>query len=339
LVGKPLAWLMTAVLLAAASGASCPQLLQQYTQLPRALPPAATQQQVIDVVNSNSAGIVSLYTSRGAISVPGLPSLRAMIAFQRDRNFRLRADTAFTGTEVDIGSNDQLFWFWIKRNQPPGLFFCRYDQFASSAARPLVPIEPDWLIRALGVVTFEPGVVHQGPTPISAGRLEIRTPPVLPGGNTRVTVIDASRGVVLEEHVYNAQGTRLATALLTRHRRDPATGITLPRRVDLQLPAANNEIGIDLTDLQINQLNPAQTELWTKPSYPGYAEVDLADPNLRLAPAATAASPQQVPLAPPPALLAPPQARTAPQLSAPGHFSAPGQYGAPPQGPAQNAPY
>jgi hypothetical protein len=296
LVGKPLAWLASAVLLAAASGASCPQMLQRYTQpIPRALPGDATLTQVVDVVNNNAAGIQSLYTNHGSISVAGLPSLRALIAFQRQRNFRLRADTAFTGPEVDLGSDDQQFWFWIKRNQPPALYSCRHDQFATSPARAMIPIEPDWLIRALGVVTFEPGVVHQGPTPVSAGRLEVRTPPITPGGNTRVTVIDATRGIVLEEHVYNPQGGRLATALLSRHRRDPTTGITLPRHVDLQLPEAKMEIGIDLNNLQINALNPGQSDLFTRPTYPGYADVNLGDPNLHLVPPSATGRLPQVP--------------------------------------------
>ncbi len=297
LVGKPLAWLASAVLLAAASGASCPQMLQQYTQpIPRALPGEATLTQVVDVVNNNSAQIQSLYTNHGSISVPGMPSLRALVAYQRQRNFRLRADTAFTGPEVDVGSNDPLFWFWIKRNQPPALYWCQHDQFAGSSARAMVPIEPDWLIRALGVVSFESGVVHQGPIPVSAGRLEVRTPPISPGGNTRVTVIDATRGVVLEEHVYNPQGTRLASALLSRHRRDATTGVTLPRHVDLHLTAAKLEIGIDLNNLQINSLNPAQADLFAKPVYPGYTEVNLADPNLHLIqPSVTSPLPQVPP--------------------------------------------
>ena len=33
-------------------------------------------------------------------------------------------------------------------NQPPALYYFAYDRFAGSVARPLVPIEPDWLIRA-----------------------------------------------------------------------------------------------------------------------------------------------------------------------------------------------
>ena len=69
---------------------------------------------------------------------------------QRPRCFRLRADGI--GPEVDLGSNDQLFWFWIKRSQPPAIYFCRHDQFATSRARQMIPIHPNWLIEALGTL-------------------------------------------------------------------------------------------------------------------------------------------------------------------------------------------
>ena len=52
---KPFTLLATTVLLFASSGASCPNMLQQYTQpLARALPPAPSLEQVMNVINSNS---------------------------------------------------------------------------------------------------------------------------------------------------------------------------------------------------------------------------------------------------------------------------------------------
>ena len=27
-------------------------------------------------------------------------------------------------TEVDLGSNDELFWFWVKRNSPQSRVLC-----------------------------------------------------------------------------------------------------------------------------------------------------------------------------------------------------------------------
>ena len=170
----------------------------------------------------------------------------------------------------------------------PALFFCRHDQFATSAARQIIPVEPEWLIEALGVVTFDPAVQHLGPTPVGAGRLEIRTQPSVPGkGFSRITIVDDSRGLVLEQHVYDPQGVRLASAVMSRHVRDPATEVTLPRHVEIQFPPAKLELSIDMADLLINQLTADQAaQSFVKPSYSGFNEVDLAQPNGLSPPAA-----------------------------------------------------
>jgi hypothetical protein len=272
--------LWVALLWVSASGASCPRVLQQYTQpIPRALPPSASLTQIIDVVNDNSARVQSVSTSRATLTTPGFPSLNARIDFQRPRSFRLIGQK-FIGPEVDLGSNDELLWFWLKRAQPPALFYCRHDQFGASAGRQIIPVEPEWLIEAMGVVTFDPAQQHMGPNPVGQGRLEIRTPPNVPGKGMRITIIDESRGVVLEEHVYDPQGVRLASAVLSRHVRDPASGVTLPRHVEVQFPPAKLELTLDMPELLINQLTADQSaQLFIKPSYSGYNEVDLAQPN------------------------------------------------------------
>ena len=129
---------------------------------PQVLPPGAGLEQVIAAVNRNNSQIQALYSNSATLSGPGYPTLRAHIAFQRPRNFRLRADTGLTGPEVDLGSNDQLFWFWIKRNQPPAVYFCRHDQFPTSQARQMIPIDPNWLIEALGTLEIDPVAAAPG---------------------------------------------------------------------------------------------------------------------------------------------------------------------------------
>ncbi len=121
---------------------------------PQVLPPGAGLEQVIAAVNRNNSQIRELYSDSATLSGPGYPTLRAHIAYQRPRNFRLKADGF--GPEVDLGSNDQFFWFWVKRSQPPALYFCRHDQFPTSRARQMIPIDPDWLIDALGTLEIDP---------------------------------------------------------------------------------------------------------------------------------------------------------------------------------------
>jgi hypothetical protein len=297
-------YLLLLVTLTSASGASCPQFLQQYSPaLPRVLPPQPTLPDVLTVVNANTAKVQSLSTRDATLSVPSapmLPSLRAELHLDRPRRFRLLADTRLSGPELDLGSNDELFWFWVKRAPQGAIYYCRHDQFASSAARGLLPVEPEWLIESLGLVTLDPSLPHRGPSPVGRGRLRIETPLSTSNGPmTRVTVVDASGGFVVEQHLYDARGQLIASALASRHSRHPETGAVLPFRIEIQTPATAQasafSMRIDLQNLAVNQLPPNGQQLWTLPTYPGFTPLDLADPNLRLVePAANA--PQFAPL-------------------------------------------
>lgn len=283
-------WLLLSTLLVSASGASCPQMLYFNRPAgPRVLPVGATMNDVIQVVNTNTSRVQSVYTERATISGPLMLSLRAKVALERPRRLHLWADTMMTGPEVDLGSNDEMFWFWAKRMPPPAVFFCRHDQFALSAARNLLPVEPEWLFDAFGLTTFDPNVQHHGPT-LVGGRLRIDSPlETVNGPMSKVTFLDESQGWILAQHLYDSQSRLVVSVISSRHWRDPATGAVLPTRIELQTPATANatsySLQLDMHDLQVNKLPPSP-QLWTMPSIAGYPPMNLADPNLRVAPPA-----------------------------------------------------
>ncbi len=239
-------------------------------------------EQVIEVVNRNNSQIQSFSTNRATLSGPGFPTLRASVAFQRPGRFRLRAETGLTGAELDLGSNDELFWFWMRRNQPPAVYYCRHDQFAVSQARQMVPFEPAWLIEALGVAELDPGLPHQGPMFLPNNRLRIDTILNTPGGPlTKVTIIDGSQGWILEQHLYDARRRLLAKSVATGHRRDPLTTLVMPTVVEINCPPAQLAMRIDLGNVEINRLSGDAAALWSMPNYPNTPLVDMADPNFR----------------------------------------------------------
>jgi len=91
--------------------------------------------------------------------MPGAPSVGADIAVERPRRLRLRARTQLLGPELDLGSNDELFWLWAARMPDSSVFYARHDQFTTSKARQVLAIEPAWLIEALGLVQIDPASV------------------------------------------------------------------------------------------------------------------------------------------------------------------------------------
>lgn len=275
---QPGIWLLVLTSLLAAGGSSCPTLRPYAEPAPVVFQSQPTLGQIIDYFNSTTMRVQQLQTTGATLKSPGIPALQANIAFERPRRFRLQA--GFAGPEIDLGSNDHLFWIWAKRGQPPAVYFCRHDQFDYSAAREILPVRPEWIGEALGLVYFDPALVHQGPFPHGPDQLEIRSIIPSPRGNlTKITRIDAVHAWVLQQEVLDASGQRLAVAIAAQHRHDPLVGVSLPRRVDIQLPTAQLSFTIQVADYLINQPGGNPQQLWSMPQIDGYPPIDLCSPG------------------------------------------------------------
>jgi hypothetical protein len=267
-------------------GASCHRPLSVYPFGPQAaVPPqvlvaGASREQIVAAVNQNSARIQSLSATGVSITIKdtlGLPILSGNIAAERPGRFRLTAGT-FAGQEIDVGSNDELFWMWVRRNQPPAVVFCRHDQYAGSSIRQMMPVEPAWLLAALGMVDIDPASVYDGPfVRPRDGRVELRSylqtaTERLP----RVLVIDADQALVLEQYVYDVNGkTLLAVAVAESHRYYPVEQAAVPERLSISLPTAGLSFKVDLGPVTINRLAGDPRQLWSMPTFDGYPQYDL----------------------------------------------------------------
>jgi len=100
--------------------------------------------------------------------------------------------------------------------------------------------------------------------------------PSASGTLQRVTVIDAARALVMEQHVYDQAGsTLLASAVAESHRYYPELQVSLPERLSIRLPASGLAFRIDMGAVQINQLAGDRHQLWALPAFEGYPQHDL----------------------------------------------------------------
>lgn len=238
--------------------------------------------EAVAAVNANTERVRSLQTQGATVSVPGAPAISVEIAVERPARLRMRAATQLLGPELDLGSNDQLFWFWAARMPDAAVYFARHDQFASSRARQMLPIEPAWLIQALGLVEIDPASVIDGPHAADGGRVQLRT--TLGQSNipyTRLLVLDNKYAWVLEQHLYDERGQLLASARNSQHEYQPLDGVSLPKRIEVQVPGGMMSLQLDINRWAINQpLADAQALFDLPRSQLGsHPFIDLADPN------------------------------------------------------------
>lgn len=244
---------------------------------PIIFPQTPTADEVVRAINSNAAPIRQLDTDNATISTPGFPPLRANLALERPKKFRLRGQ--LLGPEVDVGSNDELFWMWIKHNSEPGIYYARHDDYASSPTRRLLPIDPSWLVEALGVIQLDPLATYQGPTQAGPDRLELRTKVPSPQGDvTRVFIVHQKYGWVLEQRVLDDRGQLLASAVSSQHQYYPDVAVSLAQRVELNVPTAEMAITLNVRNYRINGLGQSPTLLWTMPTMDGVPLVDISRP-------------------------------------------------------------
>lgn len=272
--------LITPLLLATlflTSGASCPHRHQIAEMRPLVFNGVPSLEEVIQKVNSQTSRIHSLQALDAKLSVPGLPGLRATVAFERPHRFRLRAETALTGPELDLGSNDNLFWLWAKRNEPPAVYFCDHNKFDHNNTRHIFPVDPIWLVSAMGIVYLDPSGRHSGPYTVHPGQLEIRSLKATPQGDLqKITILDDRTGWVLEQHLYDSQGQLLATTKTSQHQYDAVTDSSLPRHIEVQLPTAELTFAIDVSQFVVNSLQDDPMQLWTMPQPAGVPLKDLS---------------------------------------------------------------
>lgn len=277
----PSAWLLCAILALTMSGCQWLQRRPPLEPTPILFQQPPTLEQLLTAVNGNTERVSTLKTRDARLVIKGVPaSVSLDLAYEQPRRLRLRAGTFITGQELDLGSNDELFWFWAKQNPQPALLFARHDQFARSPSRNLLPIEPLWIIDAMGLPRFDPAHRHEGPLARGNGLLEIRSHiPGPDGESTKLTLINQQYAWVVQQQVFDPRGRLVASAQASEHEFFPQARVALPRKVAIELAAAQLSCTVETVSYSLN-FPVDESFALPRDQFPNVPLVDLADPGL-----------------------------------------------------------
>jgi hypothetical protein len=244
---------------------------------------AMTAEKVVISLNDNARQIQSLRSTNMDITTTvGLQSFntRGLMVFQKPRNFRLNV-SALGKQEADIGSNDQEFWWWISRDDPPYLYHVAHMDFANSQGQMRLPFQPDWIIEALGVGEYDPRKQYQ--LKGNGNTLQLEETARAPDGRTvrKITVLSRNpqnRITVSAHQVLDERGQEIFLARVLEVQRDQGTGVVLPKVVELRWPAQKLSMTLRLHDVMVNPQIPATgpSQLFVRPNLVGVRSYDLA---------------------------------------------------------------
>jgi hypothetical protein len=195
-----------------------------------------------------------------------------MVAVEAPKNLRLMVNNPAGATEVDLGSNSGRFWFWTRSTNE--LMLCQHE-FAEVALRTFpIPIQPEWLIEALGVGQIDPAACWIEPDVSSPERLLLCRDDTTPQGGRihRVIVVNRCHGYIHEQYIRNPRGQTLARAVFKNHRLvtadgpgQPAdTGVVLPHVIELHWPMQQTTMTLKLYDIELLS-SPMDARMFTPP--------------------------------------------------------------------------
>jgi hypothetical protein len=115
------------------------------------------------------------------------------------------------------------------------------------------------------------------------------------GEVTKILVIDAKKGVVVEQQLYDPRGQLLGSAKASEHEFHQLDGVTLPHKIDIEVPLAHLQFQLVLDQHVINRpISGGNTFELPTAQLSGARPIDIADPNfipVNSQPAATTGAP------------------------------------------------
>lgn len=244
------------------------------------LPPNASYTQIVNHLNNQTAGVYGWQSSSVKIKARQkgglpMPALNAMLIVEQPKRFRLRASSPL-GAEVDFGSNNDRFWFWVKRNEPKQVFTLRHDHYESMGSQLNIPFEPDWLMEALRVVPLNEKELSIQKEGQNSPNVKLISDRLLPNGKLvqKILVVNLCTGYIIEQSLYDSQGQRIATATFGEYRNCSNTNAILPHVIKLDWPQTGIVLTMTMANIDVNPAN-VPGEVWEVPQYPGYPVLDL----------------------------------------------------------------
>ncbi|NBY01078.1 MAG: hypothetical protein EBQ87_03710, partial [Planctomycetes bacterium] len=228
-----------------------------------------TSQQLVAYLNNNGQRVqaiqcnqVSIDAKQGNQTAPGLDGL---MVCQKPRNFRLKAKV-IGQPAVDIGSNNQEFWYWISKVEPvPYVFHCNYDELEKGNVRLPFPFHPDMIVSALGMGEYDPSKQYE--VKVSQQNVELVEPVAnYQGKQVRKSTVFLRKALsqgkyqVAGHILRDVQGREICNATVYEVQQSKETGAILPQRIKIIWPEEKMEMVLRLNDMQVTTVTPDRAE-------------------------------------------------------------------------------
>lgn len=230
------------------------------------------------------------------VSIPGqlVPGLsNGMVVCGQPGNFRMNAKLAIGPTQLDVGSNAQEMWMYVKHSDPQYLY-CSHAEFPQVQQRLPVKFEPNWVLQALGMAAYDPNREYTIEPAPRRGVYYLKYPDATATGEKVLKVTEFAAGAmsgsnpqVRGHYVMTADGRDvIASARILKvseqmvNADDGRVPVQIPTEVALEWPQEKVKMDLQLGKIEVNERMTQQDSdaLFRRPREIGSAKpVNLAE--------------------------------------------------------------
>jgi len=206
-----------------------------------------------------------------------VPTLRSgMMVCQKPRSFRMQAGLAFGGDQLDLGSNKDELWLYVRQPKPTFLF-CSHSDFPKVQEELPVPFEPDWVLQALGMTTYDPAKPYRIEKDernrtyrlicddVTSNGQKIRRVTEFEGGKSDGTSPQVKRHLMQQpDRTGNYATVAVAEVQRVQTMESGGAYVQVPTHVVLEWPVQKVKMDLTLGKVKLNQTE--QLALFTKPA-------------------------------------------------------------------------
>ena len=246
-------------------------------KLPEVVGETPTFEELQTAVNANSAKIETFFTSDASLGVASTPGwAKCQIAFERPGNLRLVGSAPTMGRVVDVGCNEERFWFWSDFQNADELYYCRHDQYQNSATAGVLPLDPTWFPEAFGLVELKDDELVDGPTRQDDGSLLVTTKKTRSDGvYLKRLYFEPKTAAILRQDVQAPNGETVVSIRCTRSAYLEEPGVVLPQKLEIACPRANASLLLDVGAPILNDSSKIAAEAFKQPTDLKAKAIDL----------------------------------------------------------------
>ncbi len=232
------------------------------TAVPSKAPDASA---LVNYLNQNAQRVQTIRAKVAIDAKQGTQpvGLDGELACQKPRDFRLKAKLVGRPA-VDIGSNNEEFWYWISQAPDPYVYHCSYADMATGKVNLPFPFHPDMVVAAMGIAEYDPEAkyevrVHEKTVDLIQDATTASGQPV-----KRITVFNRYQAApgqpqVLGHVLMDLRGKPICRATVHKIHADRGSGAIVPASVTIEWPAQELSMKLMLSDIQTNSLDKTIT--------------------------------------------------------------------------------